>query len=131
MLKGSAGNLYAPASMHDMIHDFITEWEDSWPLAVSLFPENLALIAQAILEGTAIMISDGSYKPLLSTKIGAAAWILQCSQTSTVCFGECLTSSLRHEINAYRFELQGYHAGWSPCTFGLLHLRCMTYTVDW
>jgi hypothetical protein len=39
-----------------------------------------------------------------------------------VCFGECLTSSLWHEINAYWFELQGYHAGWSPCTFGLLHL---------
>jgi hypothetical protein len=61
--------------------------------------------------GTAIMFSDGSYKPLLLTKIGAAAWILECSQTSTVCFGECSTSGLWHEINAYWSELQGCHAG--------------------
>ncbi len=35
------------------------------------------------------------------TKIGAVAWILECLQTSVVCFEECLTSGLRHEINAY------------------------------
>jgi hypothetical protein len=37
--------------MHDMTHDFIAEWEASWPLAVSLFQRTwLALIAQAIVE---------------------------------------------------------------------------------
>jgi hypothetical protein len=95
MLEGSARNSYAPAPMHDMTHDFIAEWEDSWPLAVSLFPEDLAGInCSSNCGGTAIMFSDGSYKPLLLTKIGAAAWILECSQTSTVCFGECSTSGL-------------------------------------
>jgi hypothetical protein len=44
---------------------------------LKLFPEDLALIAQAILEGIAIMVSDRSYKPLLSTKIGAETWILE------------------------------------------------------
>jgi hypothetical protein len=46
------------------------------------------------MSGTAIMVSDGSYKPLLLTEIGAAAWILECSQTGAVCFGECSTSGL-------------------------------------
>jgi hypothetical protein len=101
MLEGSARNLYASAPMHDMIYDFIAEWDNSWPLAVSFFPEDLAQITQVILEGTAIMVSDGSDKSLLLTKIGAAAWILECSQTSMVCIGECLTSGLRHKINAY------------------------------
>jgi hypothetical protein len=95
MFEGSTGNSYAPALVHDMIYDFIAEWEDSWPLQESFFPAvDPTLIAQAILAGTTVMVSDGSYKPLLSTKIGAAAWILECSQTSAVCFGECLTSSL-------------------------------------
>jgi hypothetical protein len=39
------------------------------------------LIIQAIVHGTAIMVSDGSYKPLLSTNIGAAAWILEFLET--------------------------------------------------
>jgi hypothetical protein len=43
----------------------------------SYFPEDPALVVQAINNGTAIMISDGSYMPLLSTEWGAAAWILE------------------------------------------------------
>jgi hypothetical protein len=79
-----------------MIYDFITEWEDSWPLQESFFPEDPTPIAQAISAGTAVMVSDGSYKPLLSTEFGAAAWILECSQTSAVCFGKCSTSGLQN-----------------------------------
>jgi hypothetical protein len=94
MFEGSAGNLYAPASMHNSINDFIAEWEDSWPLQESFFPEDPTLISQAIMAGTAVMVSDGSYKPLLSTKLGAVAWIIECFQTSAVCFGECSTSGL-------------------------------------
>jgi hypothetical protein len=46
-------------------------------LADSFFPADPSLVIQAIVHGTAIMVSDGSYKPLLLTKIGAAAWILE------------------------------------------------------
>jgi hypothetical protein len=59
----------------------------------------------------AIMASDGSYKPLLSTKIGVASWILECSETQASCFGECLTSGMRREVNSYLSEVQGCHAG--------------------
>jgi hypothetical protein len=48
-----------------------------------------------------MIISDGSYKPLLSLSIGAASWKLECSETKATCFGECDTSGLPHEVNAY------------------------------
>jgi hypothetical protein len=31
MFEGSAGDAYSPSPTHDMIYDFITDWEDSWP----------------------------------------------------------------------------------------------------
>jgi hypothetical protein len=111
MFKGSAGNAYSASPTHDTIYDFIADWEDSWPIAESFFPEDPVLITQAIISGMAVMVSNGLYKPLLSTEIGAAAWVLECSATLVVCFGECSTSGLRNEVNAYRSEIQGCHAG--------------------
>jgi hypothetical protein len=111
MFEGSAGNAYSPSPSHDTIYDFIADWEESWPIVESFFPEDPVLITQAITSGMAVMVSNGSYKPLLSTEIGAAAWILECSVTLAVCFGECSTSGLRNEVNAYRSEIQGCHAG--------------------
>jgi hypothetical protein len=97
MFEGSAGNAYSPSPTHDTIYDFIADSEDSWPIAESFFPEDPVLITQAIISGTAVMVSDGLYKPLLLSEIGAAAWILECSATLAVCFGECSTSGLRNE----------------------------------
>jgi hypothetical protein len=111
MFEGAAGNKYTVDPTYVNIHEFIEKWEDSWPIAESYFPPDPTLVAQAISNGTAVMVSDGSYKALLSTEIGAAAWILECSQTGATCCGECSTSGLRNEVNAYRSELQGCHAG--------------------
>jgi hypothetical protein len=52
-----------------------------------------------------------TYKPFLSTEIGAAAWILECLVTQASCFGECLTTGTRNEVNPDRCEVQGCHAG--------------------
>jgi hypothetical protein len=111
MFEGAADNAYPTVPVHETIHDFIAHWGESWPIEDSFFPEDPTLVSQAITSGTATMVSDGSYKPFLSTEIGAAAWILECSQSGAVMFGECSTSGLRHEVNAYRSELQGCHAG--------------------
>jgi hypothetical protein len=59
MFKGSAGNTHSPSPTHDMIYDFIADWEDSWPIAESFFPEDPVLITQAIISGMAVMVSDG------------------------------------------------------------------------
>jgi hypothetical protein len=80
-----------------------------WQLVFS--PEDPSLIIQAITNGTATMVSNGSYKPFLSTEIGAAAWILECLVTQASCFGECSTTGTRNEVKPYRCEVQGCHAG--------------------
>jgi hypothetical protein len=112
LFEGAATYAYPAEPTYESIKDFIDQWEDSWPLANSFFPADPSLIIQAIVHGPAIMVSDGSYKPLLSTKIGvAAAWILECSETGASCFGEFLTSGTWHEVNSNRSEIQGCHAG--------------------
>jgi hypothetical protein len=134
MFEGSSGNAYSPSPTHDTIYNFIAAWDDSWPIAESFFPEDPDLLTQAITSGMAVMVSDGLYKPLLSTEIGAAAWILECSATSAVCFGECSTSGLRNEVNAYRSELQGCHAGLlgllAFCIYYDIHEGSITFHFD-
>jgi hypothetical protein len=88
----------------------------------SYFPEDPALVVHAINNGMAIMIRDGSYKPLLFTEQGAAAWIIECSMTGAICYGECDTSGTQHEVNAYHSEVQGCHAGFlSLLAFSIFH----------
>jgi hypothetical protein len=77
LFEGVAANACPVEPVYESIYDFIDQWEDSRPLADSFFPPDPSLVIQAIVHGVAIMVSDGSYKPLLLTKIGAAAWILE------------------------------------------------------
>jgi hypothetical protein len=104
-------NAYPAELVYESIYDFIDQLEDSWPLANSFFPADPSLVIQAIVHGMAIMVSNGSYTPILLTKIGAAAWILECLETRASCFGECSTSGMRNEVNLYQLEVQGCHAG--------------------
>jgi hypothetical protein len=60
MLEGVAGNEYPLDPMYANIHEFIEDWEDSWPMADSYFSLDPTLVAQAISNGTAVMVSDGS-----------------------------------------------------------------------
>jgi hypothetical protein len=76
LFEGVVANAYPTEPAYDSIYDFITQWEESWPLADSFFPADPSLVIQAIVNGMAIMVSDDSCKPLLSTKIGVASWIL-------------------------------------------------------
>jgi hypothetical protein len=111
LFEGAAASAYPAEPVYYSIYDFIQQCEDSWPLADSFFPEDSTLIIQAITNVTATMVSDGSYKPFLSTEIGAVSWILGCSVTQASCFGECSTTGTMKEVNAYRCEVQGCHTG--------------------
>jgi hypothetical protein len=107
MFEGAAASAYPAELVYNLIYDFIQPWEDSWLLVDSIFPEDPSLVIQAIINGMAIIVSDGSYIPFLSTVIGTAAWILECSATQGSCFGECSTMGTRNEVNPYRCEVQG------------------------
>ncbi len=94
MFKGAAGNAYPVTPMYENIHEFTENWEDSWPINC-YFPLDPMLVAQSILTGMAMMVSDRSYNSLLFTKIGGVAWILECSQTGASCCGDCSTYGLQ------------------------------------
>ena len=95
-----------PISISETIATF---GEARWPLNTAIFPEEGKPIADAIQQGTAIGVSDGSYKPGKNRKLSAAAWILQDLHTGQVTYGVVRTSGTTTENNAYRAELQGFH----------------------
>ncbi len=111
MFEGVATTSYTDDLVYEMIYDFIASWEDAWPLEDCFFPPDPTLLAQATRNGTAMIISDGSYKTFLADDISAASWCMECSVTQATCFGECDTLGLWHEVNAYQSEIQGCHAG--------------------
>ncbi len=115
LFEGSASNSYLGETVHNSIYDFIAQLDDSWPLANWFFPKDPLLVIQAIVNDMAVMVSDGSYKPFLSTKISVMAWILECSAMGASCFRECSTSGMRREVNPYHSKVQG-------CNVGLLGL---------
>jgi hypothetical protein len=91
-------NAYPAELAYASKYNFIAQWEDNWPLADSFFPEDPCLVVMAIVNGMAIMVSNGSYKPFLSTRV--ASWILECSETqASCCIGEYSTSGTRNEVN--------------------------------
>ena len=81
-----------------------------WQTA-TCFPSDPTLITHALISSTGILVSDSSYKQYVSRKLGTASWIFECGLTKVTCGGVCQTSGLEHDINAYRLELQGIHAG--------------------
>ena len=81
-----------------------------WPLATAWFPEEGSTLAEAIRKGTAIGVSDGSYKPNQATHLASAGWIVQDLHTKKHIGGVLRVSGNPKETNAYRAELQGLHA---------------------
>lgn len=108
---GSAPNDYKFDPLPSNLRALIDSWPDGWPLHDSFFPDDMSLIVQAIIEGSAILVSDGSYKPKVSPRLGSAGWIFECQTTGATCRGRCQTSGQPQEVNPYRSELQGLHAG--------------------
>jgi hypothetical protein len=113
------------------IQDFLSWWPDGWSLRDSFFPPNLCLLKLSLIAGMEILAHDGSYKPKVSGRLGAAAWIMECQSTGATCHGP--TSGRSHEVNPYRFELQGIHAGliavlalceYTGVQTGSIHIGC-------
>ena len=91
-------------------------WDSGWPLHKSNFHQEGAAIAQAIRDGTAQGVCDGSYKPKQADHLGAAGWVIKDSRrvsgvdfSPDSCLGIVRTTGIRKEVNAYRSELQGIH----------------------
>lgn len=65
-------------------------------------------MANAIIKETALLICDGSYQPKLSQDIGAAAWIVECTNTKAQAWG--MVRSTTTQSSSYRSELMGLYS---------------------
>jgi hypothetical protein len=93
------------ATIQDAIHD-----NDQWAISSLHCPENGRSIAQAIIQGTAIAVCDGSYKD----QFGTAGFVIQhkshhSSHESRV-LGANVTPGHPTEMDPYRAELGGIFA---------------------
>ena len=89
---GSAPDCILPMAPFDSIIDLIASWKDfAWPLQDSVFPDDLAPIAESLHNRMAIGCCNGSYMPKLSTSLGAAAWKLEDPTTGVALRGATQT----------------------------------------
>lgn len=108
--EGSASEVEKEETNPTTIKELIDEWELAWPLESSSFPDNGRTVAEALRDGSAIAVADGSYQPKLSDAVATAAWTIHAPKTKTNCSGVCQAAGIRKDSNAYRGELQGIHA---------------------
>ncbi len=110
LLEGWATSFETETPQPTTVRDVIDSWgEANWPLEKSDF-ENAKSIAEAIESRKALAVCDGSYMPDACRSSGAAAWIVEHSDTQICCNGVVQTSGEEDEVNPYRSELQGLHA---------------------
>jgi hypothetical protein len=110
-LKGHCPLLLNPPSCPQSIFEAIQAIGPAgWPLSSACWTRSPE-IAQAILDGKALSVADGSYMEKISKKHGAAAWLVQeCEDSPLYCQGQVDTSGNTNEVSSYRSELQGVHS---------------------
>jgi len=108
-LEGWAPNAGDAELALTTIRELIKTWDNNWPLEMSQFFDETVGIVDAIQNGTAISVCDGSYMPQRSSNLGAAAWIIENPSSKATCNGMVKTSGEEDEVNPYQSELQGIH----------------------
>jgi hypothetical protein len=108
--EGASSELIPPAPSYPSIKALIESWPDSWPLTHSHFPPDPSSLIQAIRDGTAIGVSDGSYMPTINDRVGAAAWKVENPTSHQAMEGTTRTAGEPLEVDSYRSKLQGVHA---------------------
>ena len=98
-----------PPSLQTIYH-LIHSWPDHWPLEDSHFPDDPSPLIQAIQEGRAHGVCDGSYMSSLATDLGVAAWKIEDPLTQQAMYGTTQTSGAEIDVDPYHSELQGVHA---------------------
>jgi len=79
-----------------------------WPIAHGHFHLHGSLLAQALRQGTAQAICDGSFMPKRYPHLATAAWIIHTGSAShATCHGVTQVHGSPGTINSYHAELQG------------------------
>ena len=97
---------WATTTPHEMaepttVRELIATWEDNWSLLCGSNFCHVASVMEAIVTGTAIAVSDGSYMPKMCTQLAMASWCIENPLTTLGCHGLAQVSGTKAETNAY------------------------------
>ena len=116
------------------VRELIATWEDNWSLLCGSNFCHVALVVEAIMTGTAITVSDGSYMPKMCTQLAMASWHIENPLTTLGCHGLAQVSGTEAETNAYQAELLGIHTILMAlkviCDFHLIQHGSITINCD-
>ena len=76
-----------------------------WALCDIAASDNGVVIAQALRDGTAVAVSDGSFKD----KFGTAAWVIEGRRSDGWLEGQCIIPGGPEDQSAYRSKLGGLY----------------------
>jgi len=95
----------SPAKPDDFL-SFLTEWGGEWMWRnVQNEGRNLKWVVEAMQNGTAIWVTDGSYNREIAPKVSGAGWLVYCTRRQRKLFGSFFEFSAN--AGSYRGELLG------------------------
>jgi hypothetical protein len=97
-------NDMVPTQLSEMIHNVLHK-DTRWAVESCEIIDNGHTIAEAIRNGTAVGVSDGSFKD----QFGTAFWILQGKTADSEMKGPCTVPGSSDVQSAYRSELAGLY----------------------
>lgn len=105
--EGSAPISYTRLPKPRTLQEIFNEWEETWVWENIRIDGDGRWLAEAMRNGTAIMVSDGSFKPQSNHRCGTAAWIIECTHTGLRACGILRTTTT--SASAYRSKLTGIY----------------------
>ena len=93
---------------HTTLRDILNSDDGQWLWEDLQLTGEEEWVAQEIMQGTAIIISDGSFQPILTRELGTASWHCYGMESNRLCRGS-LRATMDKWASAYRSELLGIY----------------------
>jgi len=128
LLCNGSAPIASPVSLIQSFQDYLMQPDAVWCTKNIQHLESSTLVVKALIEGTAIAISDGSYKD----SFGTAAWTIQ-TETGEGMSGQVIAPGHNGDHSSYRSELAGLFSIafiiYKLCSFyhvqeGSIQVRC-------
>ena len=100
ILMGWATTAPQEMTVPTTVRELIATWDDNWAHLCSSNFQQVASVVDAIMNGTAIAVSNGSYMPKMCTQLATASWWIENPLTKLGCHGLAQVSGTEAETNA-------------------------------
>ena len=94
------------SSSHEDFWDYLRSWKGAWMWEHVHLPYGLDAVVEAISNGTAVYVTDGSYMRTLAPDIDGAGWVIYCHTRKRILLRGSM-SERNAMAGSYRGELLG------------------------